>query len=76
MGWLRLAFKYILYHKFKTMVLIACIFLTAFLPIAIEVLLSEFEKGISSRARQTPLLIGAKGSRFDLTLALALFRTW
>ena len=68
MGWLRLALKYILYHKFKSLVLIACIFLTAFLPIAIEVLLSEFETGISSRAQQTPLLIGAKGSRFDLTL--------
>lgn len=74
MGWLRLAMKYILYHKFKSLVLVACIFLTAFLPIAIEVLLSEFESGISSRAKQTPLLIGARGSRFDLTLRSLYFK--
>ena len=74
MGWFRLALKYILYHKFKSLVLIACIFLTALLPIAIELLLNEFESRIASRARQTPLVIGARGSRFDLTLRSLYFQ--
>ena len=74
MGWFRLALKYIAYHKFKTMILIACIFLTAFLPIAIEVLLNEFETSIAARAQQTPLVVGAQGSRFDLTLRSLYFK--
>ena len=74
MGWLKLAWKYILYNKFKSLILIACIFLTGLLPIAIEVLLSEFETGIAARARQTPLVIGARGSRFDLTLRSLYFQ--
>ena len=74
MGWLKLAVKYILYHRLKTLILIACIFLTAFLPIAIEILLNEFEDKIVERADRTPLVVGARGSRFDLTLRSLYFR--
>ena len=74
MGWLRLALKYILYHKLKTSVLMACIFLTAFLPVAIEILLNEFETNLASRAKSTPLVVGAAGSRFDLTLRSLYFQ--
>ncbi len=75
MGWFRLALKYITYHKFKTLILIACISLTAFLPIAIGLLLSRFNEKIVARATSTPLLIGAKGSRLDLTLHALYFKT-
>ncbi len=74
MGWLFLAIKYIRYHLAKSMVLTACIFLTAFLPIAIETLLSEFESQIIQRATNTPLVVGPSGSRFDLTLRTLYFR--
>ena len=74
MGWLRLAWKYIWYNKLKTTVLIACIFLTAFLPIAIELLLNQFESQIVARANATPLVVGPAGSRFDLTLRSLYFR--
>ena len=74
MGWLKLALKYILYNRFKTLILVACLFLTAFLPIAVEVLLNEFETGIAARAQQTPLVVGARGSRFDLTLHSLYFK--
>ncbi len=75
MGWFRLALKYITYHKFKTLILIACISLTAFLPIAIGLLLSRFNEKIVARATSTPLLIGAKGSRLDLTLHALYFKS-
>ena len=74
MGWLKLALKYIKYHPVKSLVLSACIFLTAFLPLAIELLLTEFESKIAERARQTPLVVGPAGSRFDLTLQSLYFR--
>ena len=71
---LKLAWKYIWYHKLKTSILIACIFLTAFLPIAIELLLNQFESKLVDRAERTPLVIGPAGSRFDLTLRSLYFR--
>lgn len=74
MGWIFLALKYIRYHPVKSIVLIACIFLTAFLPIAIESLLSEFESKIVERSKTTPLVVGPAGSRFDLTLRSLYFR--
>ena len=74
MGWLRLAFKYVLYHRLKSLLLLACVFLTAFLPIAIEILLNRFESEIVARSSATPVVIGPKGSRFDLTLRSLYFR--
>jgi putative ABC transport system permease protein len=75
MDWLRLAFKYIAFHRWKSLILTACIFLTAFLPLAIELLLTRFEQGIADRSERTPLVVGPVGSRFDLTLRALYFRT-
>ena len=67
-GPFRLAWRYITYHKFKTIVLIACITLTTSLPCALAIMLSRFNHQIVARADSTPLVVGAKGSRLDLTL--------
>ena len=63
-----LAWKYVSFHRGKTSILIACITLIAFLPLALEVLLNESEQQLLSRAQSTPLLIGAKGSALDLVM--------
>lgn len=67
-GILFLAWRYVCFHKTKTLILIACIFLTAILPIAIRILLSRFENSLVQRADATPAMIGAKGSSLDLVL--------
>lgn len=74
-GPLILAWKYVLFHKYKSLILIACIFLTALLPIAIKLLLWQFNEKIVARADQTPAVIGAKGSSLDLTLSTLYFKT-
>jgi len=48
--------------------MILCLFLTAVLPITVSRLLSSFERGIYARAKATPAVIGAQGSRLDLAL--------
>ena len=63
-----IAWKYIAYHRIKTAVLIACITLIAFLPFALQLLLSESERQLMSRAVSTPLVVGAKGSALDLVM--------
>lgn len=74
-GPLKLAWLYICHNKLKSAILVACIFLTALLPIAIQILLIQFDQKIVSRASSTPAVIGAKGSRLDLTLNAIYFKS-
>lgn len=70
----KLAWQYIVFHKYKSLILVACIFLTALLPIGIKILLSKFNEKITSRADSTPAVVGAKGSSLDLTLNAIYFK--
>lgn len=63
-----IAWKYITYNKGKTSTLVACITLISFLPMALQLLLSESERQLMSRAASTPLIVGAKGSALDLVM--------
>ena len=63
-----LAWKYIIYNRIKTIVLVACITLISFLPFALQLLLDESERQLMSRAASTPLIVGAKGSALDLVM--------
>jgi len=65
---LYLAYRYITYNRMKTVVLVACITLIAFLPFALQLLLDESERQLMSRAVSTPLIVGAKGSALDLVM--------
>ncbi len=63
-----IAWKYISFNKVKTIVLVACVTLISFLPIALQLLLGESERQLMSRAVSTPLVVGAKGSSLDLVM--------
>lgn len=65
---LYIAWKYISFNKIKTITLVACITLIAFLPVSLQLLLDESERQLMSRAVSTPLLVGAKGSALDLVM--------
>jgi len=65
---LYLAWQYICFNKFKTIILVASITLIAVLPLSLEILLAESERQLLSRAESTPLLIGTKGSALDLAM--------
>jgi putative ABC transport system permease protein len=68
MNSLYLAWQYIRFNKFKTIILVASITLIAVLPLALEILLAESERQLLDRAESTPLLVGAKGSALDLAM--------
>ncbi len=65
---LYIAWQYITYNRIKTLILIACITLISFLPMALELLLDESERQLMDRATSTPLVVGAKGSSLDLLM--------
>jgi putative ABC transport system permease protein len=68
MNSLYLAWQYIRFNKFKTIILVASITLIAVLPLVLEILLAESERQLLDRAESTPLLVGAKGSALDLAM--------
>ena len=74
MGPLRLAWKYVCFHKAKSLILIACIVLTTILPVAVKLLVWQFDQKIVARAASTPSIVGAKGSSLDLVLSALYFK--
>ncbi len=65
---LYIAWRYLVFNKARTLTLVTCVTLIAFLPLALELLLNESERQLVSRAESTPLLVGAKGSALDLMM--------
>jgi putative ABC transport system permease protein len=63
-----LAWQYLVFSKFRSLTMVACVTLIAVLPLSLEVLLDESERQLLARAQSTPLLLGAKGSALDLVM--------
>lgn len=73
-GPLLLAWRHIAHHPARTSILSACLGLALYLPMAAALITDDYQRGLSSRADHTPLIAGAPGNRFDLTLAALYFR--
>lgn len=65
---LYLAWRYIAGNPVRSTVLIACISLIGSLPLLLSKLLDASERQLTARADSTPLIIGAKGSDFELVM--------
>lgn len=59
----------------RALIIVLCLTLTMWLPLTVRLLLNQFQTEITARAASTPLVIGAKGSRIDLTLHALYFQT-
>lgn len=71
--WL-LSWRHTLHHRGRTIILTLCIAVSLFLPAAANRLIGRYRSELVARADATPLVAGAKGNRFDLTLAALYFR--
>jgi len=69
-----LSLQHALHRRGQTGILVACLGVTLFLPAAADVLLARYERDLRARAAGTPLVLGSRGNRFDLTLAALYFR--
>lgn len=65
---LYLAFRYVIYNRIKSVILVLCVTFSIFLPITGKAVLDKLESELRSRAETTPFVIGARGSQFDLAL--------
>ena len=71
---LLLAWRYLSYYRGRTAILVAAIAITVSLPLAARWVTAGFEKQAIERATRTPVLVGAKGSRFGLAIHGLYFR--
>ena len=71
---LYLAYCYLVFYRFRSLVLVTAIGLIIFLPIGLERLISDSEKEMMARAEAFPLIIGAKGSSTDLVINAIYFQ--
>jgi putative ABC transport system permease protein len=74
MGPLVLAIRHATHHRVRSLLLLFCIALAVVLPASTRVLSRRFEEQLRARAMSTPLVAGAKGSRFDLVMSALYFR--
>lgn len=58
----------------RSTVLIVCLAVAMALPVTSRVLVARFDASLHARAGTTPLVVGAKGSRFDLVFGALYFR--
>lgn len=65
---LRLAWRYVAYHRVRTALLVLCVTFVFLLPIAVQLLVDSYSRALGARAADTPLVAGAPGSRYDLVL--------
>ncbi len=65
---LTLTWRYLAFHRFKTLILLAALTITMFLPLAAHIMITYYERDLVARAETTPLVLGAKGNRYDLIL--------
>lgn len=54
--------------RLRAAILVGCLTVAVSLPIVMHLLVSRFQEQLTRRAEATPLIVGATGSRFDLTL--------
>ncbi len=71
---LLLAWRHLSHHRGQSAILAACIALIFLLPVAVQLLVAHYSAALAARARATPLVAGALGSRYDLVLNSLYFK--
>jgi len=69
-----LALCYLRFNKVKTVILVFSVAVVVFLPLAVNLLVRNYQRDLLARAGATPLVAGAPGSRLDLVLNALYFR--
>lgn len=70
----RMAAAHARHHAVRTGLLVLCVLVASLLPLSTRIVLGDFRARLLARAEATPLIAGAKGSRFDLVMSMLYFR--
>ncbi len=67
-GALFLGWRYLRFHRYKSIVLLASVTLMMFLPTTTRLLVADSATALTARAQSTPLLLGERGGDLELVL--------
>jgi len=70
-----LAWRNLIAGRLRAAILVGCLTVAVSLPIVMHLLVSRFQEQLTRRAEATQLIVGATGSRFDLTLHALYFES-
>ncbi|MDX2349903.1 MAG: ABC transporter permease [Porticoccus sp.] len=63
-----LAWRYLLWHRWKTAILVLAVTLVIYVPLALQLLVQQTATDMTARADRSPLLVGSRGSPLELVL--------
>ena len=63
-----LAIRYIAWHRWKAIILIAAVTLVLYLPLGLQLIVEQTARDMNARAENTPLVLGGRGSPLELVL--------
>jgi putative ABC transport system permease protein len=63
-----LAWQYLRWHRWKTVILVAAVTLVMYLPLGLQLLIEQTARDLNARADDTPLVLGSRGSPLELVL--------
>jgi len=69
-----LALRYLRFNPLKTAIMVFSIAVAVFVPMAVNLLVRDYQRDSLARADATPLVAGAPGSRLDLVLHALYFQ--
>src|SRR5437879_5629228 len=69
-----LALRYLRFNKAKTVIMVFSVTVAVFLPLAVNLLVRNYQRDMLARANSTPLIAGGPGGRLDLVLHALYFR--
>ena len=75
MSFIRIAHRFLASQKWITALLVASFSGSSLLLVAVNQTVESIDSAFSDRVSSTPLIIGRRGSRFDLVLHSIYFRT-
>jgi putative ABC transport system permease protein len=67
-GVLYLAWRYLLWHRWKTAILVLAVTLVVYLPLGLQLVVQQTATDMTARADRSPLLLGSRGSPLELVL--------
>jgi len=72
---LYMAWQYVRYYRWQTLVLVVCLSTSTCLPLGVRLLVRYYQADMEARSLATPLVFGVRGHRFDLAMNALYFRT-
>lgn len=68
-----IAGRYLMYHRVRSLILITALAVILFVPVFLNIIVGQSREQLTSRADDTPLILGSPGSSLDLAMSSLYF---